>query len=66
VFDLYRIWCSTFIGFSVRPLSDSVFEVEWILHSKIAYTTFKGGNGDHIGSIVYTGKKAAPEYRYKL
>jgi len=32
VFDLYRIWCSTFIGFSVRPLSDSVFEVEWILH----------------------------------
>jgi hypothetical protein len=43
-----------------------VFEVEWILHSKIAYTTFKGGNGDHIGSIVYTGKKAAPEYRYKL
>ncbi len=32
MFDLYRIWCSTFIGFSVRPLSDSVFEVEWILH----------------------------------
>ncbi|HOS06199.1 MAG TPA: hypothetical protein PK966_09065 [Syntrophorhabdaceae bacterium] len=28
--------------------------------SKIAYTTFKGGNGDHIGGTIYTGKKAAP------